>query len=165
MNSTVDDQAQRKHLCEALKKASKGQNGFGGNCATVAYILNHVLEAEGTYVVVGGDHYEFADHVFLEWKDRLWDMDGMHTREQAMETWGDEDDDNLLEDFEDPEGIAILRMADTNGIFSGGFDPGRFQEILVQALKKEGFEVHPDALEQLAGVAYATQPARRTPKP
>ena len=56
------------HLClgveKALLAAAEGQNGFSGNCAKVAVILNEVLEGDDAYVVVTGEHYEYADHVF-----------------------------------------------------------------------------------------------------
>ena len=169
MNDTTDeDKRQRSLLAQALKEAGRGQNGFGGNCAAVAYILNHVLDAEGDYVVVNGEHYEFADHVFLRWKDRLWDMDGMSTPSQAEQAWQTEDSDgeDILEDFSDPEGSAVLRLADNNGVFAGGFDPHVFHQRLVQALASRGFELEEEALEPPSGLAYTpSSPTRRRTGP
>lgn len=167
MSDTLEhDKQQRLLVAKALKQASKDQNGFGGNCAAVAYILDHVLQAEGDYVVVNGEHYEFADHVFLRWKDRLWDMGGMYTPAQAQALWESEDhdgSDDVLEDYPDSDGSSVLRLADNNGVFAGGFDPLKFHRELTQALAASGFELAEEALEPPSGLAYTSStPRRRT---
>ena len=69
-----------------LQELAQHHNGFSGNCARVAQVLDEVLDTGGDYVVVG-EHYEFADHVFLRWNNQLWDMNGAHTEDQARAQW------------------------------------------------------------------------------
>jgi len=126
----------RTLLEQALSVASEGQNGFSGNCADVAVVLNEAVGGEGTYVVVVGEHYEYVDHVFFRWKDRLWDMDGPCLEEDAELQWCS--DGETLEDF---EGDGVLAAVDNNGIFAGGFDRERFKQTLAAELQRLGFEM------------------------
>lgn len=132
--SDSSDKTLRAHLAAALAVASEGQNGFSGNCAEVAVLLNEAVGGESDYVVVVGEHYEYADHVFLRWKDRLLDMDGVHTDEEAESQWCE--DGETLEDF---NGDDVVRMVDNNGVFAGGFDAERFRTCLAAELQKRGF--------------------------
>mgnify|MGYP000104105110 CR=1 FL=1 len=138
---TPSDDTLRALLEAALAVASENQNGFSGNCAEVAVALNEAIGGDSQYAVVVGEHYEYADHVFLRWKDRLWDMDGAHTEEEAELAWCE--DEETLEDF---DGDDVVRMADNNGIFAGGFDRERFKQALVGELQKRGFPL-PEATE------------------
>jgi hypothetical protein len=137
-------------LHRTLQQLGASHNGLGGNCARVARVLDEVLDAGGDYVVVCGEHYEFADHVFLRWEDRLWDIQGAHTTQQAQAQWcsaEDEDEDDevpTLEDFEDPSGSLIERMADPNGVFAGGFDVDAFRQALLARLAQVGFPLSED---------------------
>ena len=147
----------------ALARAAVDQNGFGGNCAKVATILDHVLQAQGDFVVVTGEHYEYADHVFLRWEGQLWDLDGPLSAEQAQDEWGDEETE--LEDFPDPKHESIHRMADDNGCFSGGFDASRFHTDLLTFLELEGFPLAARAHEPLPHFKESSAQARRSPRP
>lgn len=147
----------------ALARAAVDQNGFGGNCAKVATILDHVLQAQGDFVVVTGEHYEYADHVFLRWEGLLWDLDGALSAEEADEQWGGEESE--LEDFCDPGHEAIHRMADDNGCFAGGFDAARFHQDLVSFLKSEGFPLVERALEPLSVFTQSPSKSRRPHRP
>lgn len=141
MSSALSDSQLRDVLEQALAVAAEGQNGFSGNCAEVAVLLNEAVGGEGHYVVVVGEHYEYADHVFFRWKDRLWDMEGAHTEEEAEATWCE--DEETLEDF---EGDDVVRMADNNGIFAGGFDRERFKQVLTAEFARRTVNLLPAAL-------------------
>lgn len=145
MHSSFSDSQLRDVLEQALAIASEGQNGFSGNCAEVAVVLNEAVGGEGQYVVVVGEHYEYADHVFFRWKDRLWDMDGAHTEEEAEATWCE--DEETLEDF---EGDDVVRMVDNNGIFAGGFDRERFKQALTAELARRDVNPSPAVLPDRA---------------
>lgn len=147
----------------ALSRAAIDQNGFGGNCAKVATILDHVLQAQGNFVVLAGEHYEYADHVFLRWEGLLWDLDGPLSAEEAHAQWGDEDSE--LEDFTDPGHEAIHRMADDNGCFAGGFDAHRFHADLLNFLDAEGFPLTDSARKPLPDFSEPSKTTRRSPRP
>lgn len=147
----------------ALARAAVDQNGFGGNCAKVATILDHVLQAQGDFVVVTGEHYEYADHVFLRWEGLLWDLDGPLSAEEADEQWGEEETE--LEDFPDPQHQSIHRMADDNGCFAGGFDATRFHNDLLTFLESEGFPLDVRARQPLTDFTESPKKSRRSPRP
>lgn len=142
-----------EQLQQVLSQLGKTFNGGGGNCAQVACVLDDILDAGGNFVVVAGEHYEFADHVYLRWEGLLWDMDGATSLEQAKDGWCeveylDEDDDEMdaneppeLEDFLDPSHSSILRMADENCIMSGGFDRADFDRQLRARLREHGWQI------------------------
>lgn len=130
-------------LRQALKSLVREFNGGGGNCALVACVLDEVLETGGDFVVVSGEHYEFADHVFVRWEGLLWDMSGSATPEDAESAWCDVeegDDAPELEDFPDPTQATIERMADPNSILAGGFDRRAFHVALVERLSALGWK-------------------------
>lgn len=118
-------------------------NGGGGNCAKVACALDDLLGGAGDFVVVAGEHYEFADHVYLDWQGCLWDISGRSTRDEALEGWSDEDEPaaTALEDYADPAHATIRRMADENCILSGGFDEPAFRQALQGRLHALGYPV------------------------
>ena len=156
MESTQNHEAPRSnHQClqvkKALRAAAEGQNGFSGNCGRVAVILNEVLAGNSEYVVVVGEHYEYADHVFMKWNDRLWDIGGPLTPEQAEARWCEDGEE--LEEF---EGDEVVRMVDPNNVFAGGFDGEKLKHDLVKELMKVGFPVNPD----LVPTAKAKGPKR-----
>lgn len=158
-------------LSHVLAELALDHHGFCGNCARVAHVLDQVLDAQGQYVIVAGEHYEYADHVFLRWEGVLWDMDGPHTIEEAQECWcqdEEEDDEATLEDFVDPDGSMILRMADENGPLAGGFDPDVFRRQLTQRLTQVHFhEIYPAARLTHENLPTPSDPqsARPTNKP
>lgn len=133
-----------QQLRQVLRALHRQFNGGGGNCAQVACVLDCVLDTGGDFVVVSGEHYVFADHVFVRWQDRLWDISGAHTPEQAQAQWCSEPDDTgetpELEDFFDPDHSQILRMADTNSVLAGDFDRTAFHAALVERLTALGWE-------------------------
>ena len=156
-----------------LLELAEHHNGFSGNCARVARVLDEVLDTGGDYVVVVGEHYEFADHVFLRWNDRLWDMNGAHTEDQAQAQWcqvedEDEDEDTpTLEDFTDPGGAMVGRMADSNNVLAGEFTVESFRADLTRRLREQGFhkaypqavlEEDPGRLEAEAGTSSVVRP-------
>ena len=73
------------------------------------------------------------------WQDRLWDIKGFVTREEAEGAWCQQGEQ--LEDF---EGDDVVRLVDPNNVFAGGFDADRFKQALVDELTKAGLPVNPD---------------------
>ncbi len=119
-----------EQLACSLNMLSSQFNGFGGNCASVAQVINEVVGSPNTYLAVSGDHYEFSDHILLKWSDLYWDMDGPHSYEEVMEIWAD--DGQELEEFTSCDGLSA--MVDDNGIFSGGYDEDDFKAELLRSL-------------------------------
>lgn len=119
-----------EQLSCSLNMLSSQFNGFGGNCASVAQVINEVVGSPNTYLAVSGDHYEFADHILVKWSNFYWDMDGPHSYEEVLETWAD--DGQELEEFTSSEGLSA--MVDSNGLFSGGYDEGDFKNELLKSL-------------------------------
>lgn len=155
-----------------LRELAPRHNGFSGNCARVARVLDEVLNTGGDYVVVAGESYEFADHVFLRWNNRLWDISGAHTQDQAQAKWcetEDEDEDAPeLEDFIDPGGAMVERIADTNNVLAGGFSVESFRADLTKRLLERGFhKAYPQAVLEGPGSARAEAGSRSGagPKP
>lgn len=64
----LQDDTKHAQLDRILFGLNDRFNGGGGNCAAVACVLGEVLWAGGDFVVVSGEHYQFADHVFLRWQ-------------------------------------------------------------------------------------------------
>jgi hypothetical protein len=76
---------------EAIRTA--GLDGFGGNCGRVAIAINRVLfNSKGKYVVAPnpplntktGDF--FFGHVVVEWRERLFDANGIIDDEATVES-------------------------------------------------------------------------------
>lgn len=157
----------------ALQEMAIVYNGFSGNCAQVAMVLDEVLDTSGDYVVVSGEHYEYADHVFLRWEGLLWDMSGSFTPAEAEANWCTveeaEDDDEPdapaeLEDFPDPDGSTIGQMADANSVLAGGFDREDFKRSLIACLLRRGFGALSEAAQDTLESPATPRPAALKPK-
>lgn len=149
-----------------LQELEAVHNGLFGNCAQVAVILDEALDTDGDYVVVAGEHYEYADHVFVRWEGLLWDIQGGRSWEEAEQTWceADEDDEDStpeLEEFSDPSGAAVVRLADPNNPMAAGFDPVAFRRDLIAGLAVRGFTRMAEDLQQEAPSPPAAPKARK----
>jgi hypothetical protein len=115
-----------EQIGEAIRTAAMAHDGFGGNCAAFARVLDKVLGGEGDYVIIDGGHYEFATHVGPRYRGMILDADGVSTREDWIARWADEeededededeeDEDHGFEEFHDPDGTHVLALADLDG--------------------------------------------------
>lgn len=106
------NKADADDLGARIKAVGATFDGFSGNCARFAIALNQVLSAHGDYVIVSGDHYEYADHIMLRFQGWLFDSSGLVDL-QALEAECEEDGSEI-EDFPDPspDGRDVRRLAD-----------------------------------------------------
>ena len=135
---TLDD---AKIVDYAINVVVRTHQSFSGQCAKFACTLNRVLKGEGHYLLVDGDHYEFADHVAVCFGSYIFDGDGLTDRESFETTWCNSDDDDdsekcTLEDIYDHslDGNLVTRFADsTCGIF-GTLDTNALERELIEVL-------------------------------
>jgi len=120
---------------EAILSIAPNHVLSSGNCAKFAHLLNRVLGGDGTYVIVDGGHYEYADHVAVMIGKTIYDEDGASTKkefrarhieesEQTLEMWSEDE----------PDGTSVLKLADDCGGF-GSMDDEAVERDLMEALR------------------------------
>ena len=116
----------------AIKAVARTHYGFGGNCATFAFVLNRMFGGDGSYLIVESGHYEFADHVLVNIRGRLFDADGMVRRADVRSRWCG--DGERLETFYDPspDGCYVLGLAGEG--FGAKLDAAKLEAALRTAL-------------------------------
>jgi len=125
----------REVIHEAILSIAPSHVLSSGNCAKFAYLLNRVLGGDGTYVIVDGGHYEYADHVAVMIGTTIYDEDGASTKkefrarhveqgEQTLEMWSEDE----------PDGTGVLKLADDCGGF-GSMDDEAVERDLLEALR------------------------------
>lgn len=115
----------------AIKAVAKKHNGFCGQCARFAVSLNAVLGNRGRYVIFCGDHYEYADHIALKVGHKIFDADGLMSREHYLDWKGDGEVEYC--DYGNEE--QVLRMVDDSFSWGGYLDQERFEADLKKALE------------------------------
>lgn len=133
----TQDEAQ--DLGSRIKAVGDRFDGFSGNCARFAVALNQVLDADGDYVIVNGEHYEYADHVMLRHRGWLFDASGLVDLEALREEC--DEDDTELEDFPDasPDGRDVRRLADDGNELAARWVDEDLVEALREALDRQVF--------------------------
>ena len=105
-----------KEIETAIKAISDSQDGrysgFSGSCASFAAVLNRVFEGGGSYLIVDSGHYQYADHVAVILKGRIFDADGLTTRKAFKSKWCH--DGETVEMFNDDssEGLYVRNLED-----------------------------------------------------
>lgn len=121
----------------AILAIAKTYDGMAGTCAQFAKVLNDVLGGEGDYVIVDSGHYQFADHVAVRIDGVIFDAEGMHEDEEGfLERWTEEEGDQTLEEFDDPTGDQVLRLADPTCWGGEGIDMEQMAMDLRQSLQE-----------------------------
>lgn len=115
----------------AIKAVAKKHNGWCGQCARFAVSLNAVLGNRGRYVIFCGDHYEYADHIALKVGRKIFDADGLMSREGYRDWKGDGE----VEYAEAGEEETVLRLVDDSSSWDGDLDKDRFEADLKKALE------------------------------
>ena len=125
-----------REIDAAIKSVAKRHHGFGGNCAAFAATLNRVFGGDGSYLIVNGGHYEFADHVMVNIRGRLFDASGLLRREGVRREWCG--DGEKLETYYDPspDGEEILRLCGIG--FGDELDPERLEADLLAFMGRVG---------------------------
>lgn len=123
-----------ERIDRAIKQVASRHDGFGGNCAVFAVVLNKVLGGGGTYLCAdSGEHYEYVDHVALRFDGNLYDGSG-RISEAEFRRWAETEDDEPGDVFEITDD-SILRYVDgTGGGITTPLDAAKLEADLRAAL-------------------------------
>lgn len=119
-------------LNQIIKETNKKFNGFSGNCAKFATVLNKVLGGDDMFILVEGGHYEYVDHIALKWGHLVIDGDGIVTEEEFEEKYTDEENETTFDVIEDDtdDKRYIKKMVDQNNIFCRHYSEEEMEEYL-----------------------------------
>jgi len=120
-----------EHIDSAIKSVVREGEGFGGQCAAFAVVLNKVLGGDGTYLAADGQHYEFVEHVALMIDGEIYDASGRITIEQ-LEGYAEPEEDEDPEILEIDDEQSIRALVDSTG---GGIYPPLNEERLEKRLR------------------------------
>jgi hypothetical protein len=120
-----------EHIHQAIKSAAREGEGFGGQCAAFAVVLNRILGGEGIYLAADGQHYEYVEHIALLYDGEIYDGSGRIEREDLAE-YADPEDGDDPEIIEIDDDADIRAMVDSSG---GGIYPTLNEESLEMRLR------------------------------
>lgn len=131
MRPTREHVALEKAICNAVEKHHL--SGDSGNCALFASALREVL-GEGHYICAG-DHYEYADHVWLEWRGHLFDWTGLVPRREARKVGHLESFPN--DDRKPWDEQEVLQLTDRDSGLCPHQDPRKLKRALEQEISPQ----------------------------
>lgn len=122
-----------ERIDRAIKQVARTHNGFGGNCAAFALVLNKVLGGGGTYLCAdSGEHYQYVDHVALRFDGHLYDASG-RIGEAEFRRWA-ETEDGPGDVFEIADDSIVRYVDGTGGGVVAPLNPDRLEADLRAAL-------------------------------
>lgn len=117
----------------AIKEAIPAGQGFAGQCAAFAVVLNRVLGGEGVYLCADGSHYEYVEHVALLYEGELYDASGRIDR-ATLADYAEPEDGEAAEFIEVADESVRDLVDSTGGGLTAPLDEGLIEMRLRRAL-------------------------------